>query len=467
MIVPKKILALVLSALPFKAHGQNCFNNQRFRFIRKNGRTRNCDWISKLEGDRSKRRVCTRSSEVASNCVRACTGCTPPGGLSAVFTMTNAADGNEVVIYARNTRTGRLSNPRAFSTGSVGGDATLEVPPDNPLGSTDSLIVADNCVLACNAGSNSISSFEIIVKNGRIEGLKRTGVVGSGGDLPVSIAYSNNADRIVYALNAGGPGSISGFILSETCVLDPVTNSIVTLNQGSMEGGPPFFVSSPGQIGFTPDSDEVIVTIKGINGNPTRPGGGTIMRCDVDGSTGLISYPRFFETGLDGIVPSGFDFDGDDNLIVAIAFGQSLPGTSNTGGVNVYNFVEDSAVNFSLNDSALVGQTATFRVRYSNDCVVTTNSGSHSISSLRIEDGSINLIDGQEVSGVNNPVDMSFSPDGQYLYALSTGHTSDMQPRIYVYDVSNSCGLTEVDVISNGLPDESTTVFGVVGLAVF
>jgi len=410
--------------------------------------------------------VCTSGSDVARNCVLACTGCTPPS--SAVFTMTNAADGNEVVIYARDTRTGRLSYPRAFSTGSVGGDATLESPPDISLGSTDSLIVADNCVLACNAGSNSISSFEIIVKNGKnklIEGFKRTGIVGSGGDVPVSIAYSNNADRIVYALNAGGPGSISGFILSETCVLDPITNSVVTLNQGSMEGGAPFFVSSPGQVGFTPDSDELIVTIKGIDGNPD--GGGSITRFDVDGSTGLVSYPRYFGTGKDGIGPFSFDFDGDDNLIVAMAFGQSPPGTPNAGGVNVYNFVEDSAINFSLNDSASLRETATCWVRYSNGCVFTTNNASSSISSLSIENGNINLIDSQEVSGVNNPVDMSFSPDGKYLYALSTGHTSDAQPRIYVYDVSNSCGLAEVEVISNGLPDESTTVFGVVGLAVF
>ena len=228
--------------------------------------------------------MCTRGSDVARNCVLACTGCTPPS--SVVFTMTNAADGNEVIIRGRNTMTGRLSYPLAISTGGVGGDATLEAPPDDPLGSTDSLIVADNCVLACNAGSNSISSFEIIVKNGRIEGFKRTGIVGSGGDVPVSIAYSNNADRIVYALNAGGPGSISGFILNESCVLEPITNSIVTLNQGSMEGGAPYFVSSPGQIGFTPDSDELIVAIKGIDGIPDN--GGTITRFEVDGVTGLV-----------------------------------------------------------------------------------------------------------------------------------------------------------------------------------
>jgi len=464
MIVPKKILALVLSALPFQAHGQiGCFNNQEFLFDRP-GRQRNCNWITRDPSRVNQRRdnVCTLGSDVARNCAMACTGCTPPS--SVLFTMTNSADGNEVIMRGRNPMTGRLSYPLALSTGGVGGDDTLETAPDDPLGSTDPLIVADNCVLACNAGSNTISSFELFVNNGLIESARRASIVGSGGDLPVSIAYSNNSDRIVYALNAGGPGSISGFRLNESCVLEAITNSIVSLNQGAMEGGPAFFISSPGQVGFTPDSDELIVTIKGIDGNPG--GGGTIMRCDVDGSTGLISYPRFFETGLDGIVPFSFDFDGDDNLIVAMAFGQSPPGTPESGGVNVYSFEEDSAVDFSLNSIAFVGQTATCWVRYSNDCVFTTSNAGSSISSLRIENGILNLIDGQEMS-LNNPVDISFSPDGQYLYAISTGHTTDLQPRIHVYDVSNACGLAEVQVTTEGLPGEAITVFGVVGLAIF
>lgn len=407
--------------------------------------------------------MCTRGSDVASNCVLACTGCTPPS--SAVFTMTNAKSGNEVIIYARDAMTGRLSYPRAFSTGGVGGDDTLETAPDDPLGSQNSVIVADNCVLACNAGSNTISSFGIIVKNGLIEGFKRTSIVGSGGDLPVSIAYSNNADRIVYVLNAGGPGSISGFALNNFCQLEAITNSIVTLYQGAPEYPQfPFFFSTPAQIGFSPDSSELIVTIKGINGIPDA--GGTITRFDVDGLSRLVSYPRTFETGHDGVVPFSFDFDDDGNLIVATIFGNSPLLSLNAGSVNVYNF-EDNGDIFSLADQAFVGQTATCWVRYSNGCVFTSQNGSNSISSLRMRNGNITLVDGEEASRVNVPIDITLSPDGQYLYAISSGHTFDSQPRMYVYDVSSRCGLSEVQVMSDGLPNSSTTVFGVSGLAVF
>ena len=70
-------------------------------------------------------------------------------------------------------------------------------------------------------------------------------------------------------------------------------------------------------------------------------------------------------------------------------------------------------------------------------------------------------------AALNNPIDEIFSPDGRFLYAMSTGHTSGGQPNIYVYEVGDSCCLKEIQMISEGLPNESDTVFGVVGLAIY
>jgi len=463
MIVTKKILAIVLASLPFQCLGQFCSNNPAFNFDLSNTNTVDCNWIDRHRNriKRRRARVCITGSDVANNCMLACNTCTPIR--SAVFTMTNAANGNEIILYGRNKMTGKLTYiGSSYSTEGKGGDSTLEAPPDDPLASQNSLIVADSCLLAVNAASNTLTSFQILVNQGVVEGFEKVSIVGSGGDIPVSITYSS-ANRLVYALNSGGPGSISGFALNEECVLEPIPESSVSLNQDPPPpAGPPYFVSSPAQIDFIPSSQQLLVTIKGIDGNPISGG---INQFDVDSATGLVSNLRIFETGKGSIVPFSFDFDDDDNLLVVDAFGSSTPGSANTGRVSMYNF-QGLNNTVSLVQNEMIGQTAVCWIKYSSGCAFTTNNGSSSISSLSVSNGSITLIDSVAAS-LNNPIDEIFSPNGRYLYALSTGHTSDGQPRIYVYDVINDCELREIQVISDGLPNESVTIFGAVGLAVF
>jgi len=96
----------------------------------------------------------------------------------------------------------------------------------------------------------------------------------------------------------------------------------------------------------------------------------------------------------------------------------------------------------------------------------TTNNGSSSISSLVVNSGSVRLINSVEAE-LNNPIDQRFSPDGQFLYVLSTGHTAGGQPSIYVYERCKNCGLTKIQVMADGIPNEDVTGFGAVGLAVF
>jgi len=387
-------------------------------------------------------------------------------GRGAIFAMTNASGGNEIIMYARK-KNGRLRYTGSpFSTGGVGGDLVLQSPPDDPLASQNSLVVADNCLLAVNAGSNTLTSFEIRAEQGNNRGLHQVSIVGSGGEIPVSIAYSS-ANRFVYALNSGGPGSISGFTLNDECFLEPIPNSIVSLEQEPSDllpfpDGPPYFISSPAQIDFTPNSQQLLVTIKGIDGNPLS--GGTINQFEV-GDTGLVSNKRITETGNDSIAPFSFDFDDDENLLVVNAFGSRPPNSENAGSVSLYNF-QGLEGRVSLVQNVPIDQTASCWIKYSNGCAFTTNNGSSSISSLSVSDDNIELIDSVAAS-LNNPIDEIFSPDGHYLYALSTGHTFGRQPRIYVYDVMNDCGLREIQVISDGLPNEFVTSFGAVGLAVF
>jgi len=83
-----------------------------------------------------------------------------------------------------------------------------------------------------------------------------------------------------------------------------------------------------------------------------------------------------------------------------------------------------------------------------------------------VSNGSVTFIE-SVAAKLNIPLKENFSPNGQFLYVLSTGHTVERQPSIYVYDRSSNCGLTQVQVMSNGIPNEDVSVFGEVGLAIF
>ena len=107
----------------------------------------------------------------------------------AVYTLTNAADGNRVVVYDRHAD-GRLGARRTFSTGGNGSGSGM--------GNQGAVTLSDSgqWLLAVNAGSNSVSVFFVL---GGI--LYRTGVEPSGGTRPV-IARQNAACAPASAWNS-------------------------------------------------------------------------------------------------------------------------------------------------------------------------------------------------------------------------------------------------------------------------
>ena len=81
-------------------------------------------------------------------------------------------------------------------------------------------------------------------------------VLPSGGSFPVSLG--NHGD-LLYVLNAGGTGTVSGFRI-EDAGLEPIPGS--TRSLGLANAPTPFFLSSPAQVGFTPDGHDLLVTTK-------------------------------------------------------------------------------------------------------------------------------------------------------------------------------------------------------------
>jgi 6-phosphogluconolactonase len=113
----------------------------------------------------------------------------------AVYALTNAPTGNEVVVWNR-ADDGSLTPAGSYATGGLGSGAGL--------GSQGAIILSEDnrWLFAVNAGSNDISSFQV-----EGQGLKLISRVASGGTLPTSLTVY---DDLLHLLNADGRTGVTG-----------------------------------------------------------------------------------------------------------------------------------------------------------------------------------------------------------------------------------------------------------------
>ena len=208
------------------------------------------------------------------------------GADHAVFVQGNELDGNTIHVFERDDE-GKLTAAGTYGTGGKGGDQ-VDAPTDS-LASQGSLVYDDTSglLLAVNAGSATVTSF-------RVEGRKLTHrqVVRSGGDFPASIAVSG---KLAYVMNAGGEGSVQGFRITSKG-LKPLGGSHRSL--GLKNDKVPLFSSSPGQVAFTPDGRELVVTTKSANTVevfPMRGDGRPARRPVVNDSAGGVPFAITFD----------------------------------------------------------------------------------------------------------------------------------------------------------------------------
>src|SRR5262245_32263818 len=220
------------------------------------------------------------------------------GGRKVVFVQTNEPSGNRIVVFDR-AHDGRLSPAGSYATGGNGGVALPGTESDH-LASQGSLVydARDKVLLAVNAGSDTVSAF-------RVHGhrLALVDVVASGGQFPSSIGVH---DGLVYVLNAGGTGIVQGFTVDRHG-LSPLAGSARSL--GLANTNPPDFLTSPGQIGFTPDGRHVIVT--------TKVSGSTIDVFDVGPDGRLSTSPVVNPSATP--VPFAFTFAPGGRLVAGEA----------------------------------------------------------------------------------------------------------------------------------------------------
>jgi 6-phosphogluconolactonase len=307
----------------------------------------------------------------------------------SVYSLDNDPAANGVVIYRR-AEDGRLSPSARVLTGGRGSG--------NGLGSQGAVILSPDHrrLFAVNAGSNEVSSFRV---SG--DALTLVSIVPSGGVRPVSLALH---DDLLYALNADGAGSVSGFTVDRSGELTPLPRSTRPLSGGAAVG--------PAQVAFNPEGDALVVTEKGTNSIDTYE----VRR------NGELSAPR--TTASAGPTPFGFAFSRDGVMVVSEAAG----GAAGMGSASSYRLDRRAlpeVITGVLHDGQ--GAPCWVAIPRSGDLAYVTNTASDDITAFEIgRRGRLSLHGPTGVvasTGAGSaPADIAITDDQDFVYVLHSGN---------------------------------------------
>jgi 6-phosphogluconolactonase (cycloisomerase 2 family) len=306
--------------------------------------------------------------------------------------QTNELTGNRILVYDR-ANDGTLAPAGSYATGGLGAAAQPGTETDR-LASQGSLVLdrARDLLIAVNAGSNSVSTFKV---DG--ETLSLESVVASGGQFPASIAVH---DDLVYVLNAGGVGTVQGFRIGGGG-LTQIAGSTRTL--GLANTNPPNFLMSPGQVGFTPDGHQLLVTTKASTSTID------VFTVQRDGSLS----PTFDANASETPVPFAFTF----------ARGRLVSGEAGTSSITTYRLGLDGTLSDA--QSASDGQTALCWIQRVGRFFYASNTGSNTLSSFTLDGSQPSLLAAVAATTDPGPIDLTSPHATHFLYAETGGGTID------------------------------------------
>jgi 6-phosphogluconolactonase len=323
----------------------------------------------------------------------------------AAYSISNAASGNELVVYTRSAD-GSLTPAASVSSGGLG--------TGGGLASQGAVTLTRNgrFILAVNPGSNSVAAFAV----GR-SGPRLLNTAPSGGVRPVSVAVHK---RLVYVLNKNNVAlaTVSGFRLDKHG-LTPIAGSTRLLHDGAMDAA---------QVAFSPNGEVLVVT------------GRSSQRIDTFhvGADGLLSDLQSFGVAP-GATPFGFDFDKKGNLLV------SLAGVGGSSGAASYKLSSDGSLS-TITAPIETGQRAACWLVTSKDgrYAFVANAASSSVSTFAVSPaGELTFQRAVTIDGMT-ALDLALSRDGRYLYVLAAGSHG-----IVAFDVGGDGTLTHVDTEAN------------------
>lgn len=311
----------------------------------------------------------------------------------AAFAMTNSSADNRIITYRR-AANGTLTRVGQVSTRGTGIGVDLDTQGGLRLSRDHRFLYA------VNAGSDNISIFAV-------DGPTLTFVQKIyAGDQPNSLTIHGD---LLYVLNGSVAGNgIRGFRVAGDGRLTRLAQSFRALSSP---------IAVPGQVEFSPDGRTLLVTQK-VTDRLLSPK--NAIDSFAVGANGLASAePR--RNPSHGLRPFSLAFRGDGKLVVVESF-NAAPRRS---AASSYRLSADGRLQV-ISGSVPNGQTDTCWVVISTDgrYAFTANFGNGTISSYRLNaEGQLRLIDGDAASlgPKSQPVDLSLSADGHYLYLLLRG----------------------------------------------
>lgn len=309
-------------------------------------------------------------------------------GGGAVFAMTNRAQRNQVVSFAR-AADGTLEQIATYPTGGNG----IGVDFDTQDGLT--LSRDHRFLYACNPGSDNVTVFAV---NGtQLSRLQKV----YAGDQPLSIALSG---KFAYVMDGSVAGNgVTGFTVGNDGTLTPIPDSFRPLSSP---------IAVPGDVKFSPNGNSLIVTGKV----------GNFIDVFQVRDSGYLSMPRQNRAAPDGRRTFAAAFR-NDGVLFTIESGLPL---ENNAGVSSYSLRRDTQSLSVITNSAKNQQTDGCWIVITDDqeYAYTANFVSGSISSYRLSaDGTASLIEGADIfiPGKSEPTDLAFSNGSRYLYNLLRG----------------------------------------------
>lgn len=326
-----------------------------------------------------------------------------------VYIMTNSAEGNQIAAFYRRPD-GLISLYNFYNTRGRGTGVPTPNAGIDPLSSQGSLVLSENhnLLFAVNAGSNTISSFQVSY-NGE---LSLVDVVQSGGLKPNSLCVKDN---LLYVSNVGSNknnSNITGFYIDLEGHLINIPHSTRPLSSPNAQ---------PSCIIFSPNGRQLIVSELKTNRL-------SVYHVNRDGTT---SYPIVNDSN--GLGPFGSTFILSDTLVVTEA---------GTGALSSYNISLNGLLGV-ISGSIKNDQKSTCWVATTPDgkYAYTSNAGSGTISLYQVNpNGSLDYVDSinstPEDSNMGAPIDNGISLDGQYLYVLNGN-----QGTISVFEIESNGNL--------------------------
>jgi 6-phosphogluconolactonase len=302
----------------------------------------------------------------------------------AVFIMTNASNGNEVISFSR-AADGSLVEQGHFATGGRGSGGDID-----PLHSQGSLVLSDSnrVLFAVNAGSGDISLF-------RVHGaqLQLAQVITSGGTSPVAVAARAT---LVYALNAGPNPSVVGFRVRGDGNLTEIGRSPKQLSNSD---------AAPSGLAISPDGQVLAVTERNNNLIDS-------FRINSDGTLGPI-----VSAASSGPSPFSIEFAPSGALLTTEAA---------NAAISSYAIQANGALATIEGSISTAGAAACWHVITPNGrFVYISNAGSSTIAGFAIgPNGSLTPLGATVVATLpagSTNLDIATSQDGKFLYTLNAG----------------------------------------------